>query len=99
MVLYYFFSMETKEAAQNSLYIILFSQAASTIRSVLTMDLAQVSVALIIGMVVCGICGGIAGRSINKHIDSERVDKLFIGLMVVIICINIYNIAKYTGLV
>ena len=57
------------------------------------------SVALIIGMVVCGICGGIAGRSINKHIDSERVDKLFIGLMVVIICINIYNIAKYTGLV
>ena len=99
VVLYYFFSMETKEAAQNSLYIILFSQAASTIRSVLTMDLAQVSVALIIGMVVCGICGGIAGRSINKHIDSERVDKLFIGLMVVIICINIYNIAKYTGLV
>lgn len=99
VVLYYFFSMETKEAAQNSLYIILFSQAASTIRSVLTMDLAQVSAALIIGMVVCGICGGIAGRSINKHIDSERVDKLFIGLMVVIICINIYNIAKYTGLV
>ncbi len=68
VVLYYLLSMDTNEASQNSLYIILFSQAASTIRSVLTMDLAQVSVALIIGMVV-------------------------------IICINIYNIAKYTGLV
>ncbi len=50
-------------------------------------------------MVTCGILGGIAGRSVNKHIDAKRVDKLFIGLMVVIILINVYNIAKYTGLV
>lgn len=99
VVLYYFFSMETKEAAQNSLYIILFSQAASTIRSVLTMDLASISIGLIVGMVTYGILGGIAGRSVNKHIDAKRVDKLFIGLMVVIVLINVYNIAKYTGLV
>ena len=98
VVLYYFFSMQTKEAAQNSLYIILFSQVASTLRSVLTMDLASVSIALIAGMVVCGILGGVAGRAVNKCIDSERVDKLFIGLMVVIILINVYNIAKYTVL-
>ena len=96
VVLYYFFSMETKEAAQNSLYIILFSQAASTVRSILTMDLASISIALIAGMVACGILGGVAGRAMNKRIDSERVDKLFIGLMVVIILINVYNIAKYT---
>ena len=96
VVLYYFFSMETKEAAQNSLYIILFSQAASTIRSVLTMDLAGVSALLIGGMVACGILGGAAGRAVNRRIDSKRVDKLFIGLMVMIILINIYNIAKYT---
>ena len=99
VVLYYFFSMQTKEAAQNSLYIILFSQVASTLRSVLTMDLASISIALIAGMVVCGILGGVAGRAVNKRIDSERVDKLFIGLMVVIILINVYNIAKYTVLV
>ncbi len=49
-------------------------------------------------MVVCGILGGVAGRAVNKRIDSERVDKLFIGLMVVIILINVYNIAKYTVL-
>ena len=98
VVLYYFFSMETKEAAQNSLYIILFSQAASTVRSILTMDLASISIALIAGMVACGILGGVAGRAMNKRIDSERVDKLFIGLMVVIILINVYNIAKYTVL-
>lgn len=98
VVLYYFFSMETKEAAQNSLYIILFSKAASTIRNVLTMDLASISIALIAGMAACGIMGGIAGRAVNKRIDSKRVDKLFTGLMVAIIPINIYNIAKYTGL-
>ena len=90
--------METKEAAQNSLYIILFSQAASTVRSILTMNPASISIALIAGMVACGILGGVAGRAMNKRIDSERVDKLFIGLMVVIILINVYNIAKYTVL-
>lgn len=49
-------------------------------------------------MVVCGILGGAFGRSVNKKIDDARVDKLFIGLMAVIILINIYNIAKFTVL-
>ena len=35
VVLFIFFSMDTKTAAENSLYIILFSQAASTLKTIL----------------------------------------------------------------
>lgn len=98
VVLFYFYSMGTKDAAQNSLYIILFSQATSTLRSIATGGAIGINPLLILGMVVCGILGGAFGRSVNKKIDDARVDKLFIGLMAVIILINIYNIAKFTVL-
>jgi len=35
------------------------------------------------------------GRKINKKIDNETVDKLFIGLMVAMIIVNIYNVFKF----
>ncbi|MCI9368074.1 MAG: sulfite exporter TauE/SafE family protein, partial [Oscillospiraceae bacterium] len=46
-------------------------------------------------MVISGIGGGMAGRAINKKIDSDTVDKLFVGLMVALILINIYNIYRF----
>ena len=44
-----------------------------------------------------GIGGGIAGRIVNKRMDNAAVDKLFIGLMVLIIAISIYNTVRYTA--
>ncbi len=95
VVLYFFFSMTTKMAAQNSLYIILFSQAASFLRTVLGGTAPKTDIVLLIGMVICGILGGVAGRAINKKLDEKAVDKLFIALMALIILINIYNVYKY----
>ncbi len=95
VVLYYFFSMGTKQAAQNSLFIILCSQAASTATSLPTVDFGVIDGVLIAGMICCGIAGGIFGRIINKHIDEKHVDKLFSGLMVVIVLICVYNAAKH----
>ena len=46
-------------------------------------------------MVICGVLGGLAGSRANKKIEERYVDRLFLGLMVVIILINIYNIIKY----
>ena len=96
VVLFIFFSMDTKTAAENSLYIILFSQTASTLKTILQGKVPDFQLPLFIGMVICGILGGIVGRRINSRIDEKRVQKLFIGIMVVIILINIYNICKYT---
>ena len=95
VVLFYFFSMDTKRAAQNSLYIILFSQAASLLSTILTGTVPEFPMPLLLLMIACGIGGGICGRAINKKIDAETVDKLFIGLMAVIILINIYNIVRF----
>lgn len=95
VVLFFFFSMDTKTAAQNSLYIILFSQAASFLSSVVTMTVPQFPLFLLFLMVAGGLLGGAAGRGINRKIDAKTVDKLFILLMTAIILINIYNVVQF----
>lgn len=97
VVLFFFFSMPTKVAAQNSLYIILFSQITSLLSSVITATIPAFSVFLLILMVIGGILGGFFGRKINKKINSHKVDILFMALMVVIIFINVYNIYRFLG--
>ena len=98
VVLFFLFSMRTKTAAQNSLYIILFSQLASLCSTLVTNSVPNVNVWLLMLMIVGGIMGGFFGRKINKKIDSQMVDKLFIGLMIVIILINIYNVFKFASM-
>lgn len=95
VVLFYFFSMTTKIAAENSLYIIFFSQIASLISSLVTKSVPDFQISMLIFMVIGGILGGICGRAVNKKIEEKTVDKLFIGLMIVIIFINIYNIYQF----
>ena len=97
VVLFYFFSMDTKTAAENSLYIILFSQVASLIASSVSGTVPDFSWGMLILMVCGGIGGGICGRAVNKKLDTKAVDRLFIGLMALIILINIYNIYKFVG--
>lgn len=99
VVLYYFFSMETKTAAQNSIYIIMFSQITSLLNTLLTKTVPDCSPLLLVLMVGGGILGGICGGRINKTIQSKTVSKLFIFLMVVIIGINIYNLMRFTGMI
>ena len=88
VVLYYFFSMSTKVAAQNSLYIILISQITSLGTTLLTGAVPPFQWSWLILMVVGGISGGMVGRKINKRID-------FIGLMVIITLISLYNAWRF----
>ena len=87
MVLGFLFSMSTKESALASLYIIVFSQVTSLVPPV---QLSYLAV-----MVIGGLLGGTIGSRINKKIEDEKVDKLFMALMFIIICINIYNTYKF----
>ena len=90
VVLGFFFGMDTKTAAANSLYIILFSQAASLIATLIS-GVPEFRIPALILMVAGGISGGIVGRKLNKKMDNKAVDKLFIGLMVLIVGICVYN--------
>ena len=93
VVLGYFFSMDTKTAAANSLYIILFSQMASLIATLIS-GVPEFRIPALILMVAGGIGGGIVGRKLNKKMDNRAVDKLFIGLMVLIVGICVYNAVR-----
>ena len=95
VVLHYFFAMETKRAAANSLYIILFSQIANLLSLCLTSSIPEFQPQTLALMVSGGICGGVLGRRLSKQMDNETVDRLFIGLLVVIIGICLYNTGRY----
>lgn len=91
VVLGYFFSMDSKTAAANSLYIILFSQIANLLTTLVTASVPDFRVPALVLMVAGGIGGGVVGRMLNKKMDNHAVDKLFICLMVVIVVICISN--------
>jgi len=90
--------MSIKAAVENSLYIIFFSQLANLGCNIITKSVPNFTYHVLVWMVVGGILGGIVGRKINKKIDEETVNKLYLGLMVVIIVINICNIYKFHGM-
>ncbi len=94
-VLYYFFSMPTKKATQNSLYIVLFSQVASTFKTVAFDKIPDFNWIILIGMMLCGVLGSEMGRRVNKRIDDRQATYLFEGAMILIMCINIFNIFKF----
>lgn len=95
VVLAYFFSMGTKEAALSSIYIIMFSQITSLVQTVATGSIPDVEIYYLVFMVIGGIAGGTIGSRINKKIKEEDVDKLFMFLMVVIVLINVYNVVRF----
>ncbi len=95
VALFFFFSMDTKTAAENSLYIILFSQAASLAATLATRTVPAFSPGMLVLTVGGGIAGGICGRSVNRRLSGPAVDRLFVGLMVLMIAINMYNIHQF----
>ena len=95
VVLYFFFSMDTKTAAANSLYIIFFSQLASVSATILTRSVPSFRWGVFVLMVSGGIGGGIIGRALNRKIDDQAVERLFIALMAVIIAISLFNTWRY----
>ena len=98
VVLHYFFSMETKPAAANSLYIILFSQATNLLITVFSGKIPAFEWPVLILMVLGGIFGGMAGRACNKKLDNRSANRLFIGILFVIMAICIYNAIRYLTL-
>lgn len=93
-LLYFFFSMDSKTAALNSLYIIFFSQAASLISAFIGGSVPQVSVVVMLVMMLGGILGGNLSRSLSARMSNKGVDKLFLCLLIFIIATSVYNLLK-----
>ncbi len=96
ILLSFLFSMETKAAVENSLYIILISQIASLIAAIWEGNVPDFNLIILVFLVLGGILGGGLGRTINGHITERIVDKLFILLLFFIILINLHNFQVFT---
>lgn len=96
-ILYFAFSMDTKKAAANSLYIILFSQLASLITSFVKQAVPEFPWQYLLVMVAAGVLGGELGSRINKRISTETTKKLFAGFLVVVTMICLHNAWRYAG--
>ena len=96
VVFSFFFSMDTKTAAKNSLCVILISQVASLIYSLATMSVPSFEWYFLVVMALGGIIGGIIGRILDKKMDEKMVNILFFVLNVVIALICVFNIVKYS---
>ena len=97
VVLYYFFSMDTRTAAANSLYIILFSQLASLLATLIAGTIPDLQLMMLVWMIAGGIGGGIIGRACSRRMDDQAVEKFFMGLMGVIIAISLFNCFRFAG--
>lgn len=98
VVLYYFFSMDTKQAALHSIYVIFFSQAASFVSSLAMQNVPAFDPVTLVVMVVGGVAGGFLGRAFNKKMSVRQVDMLFSVLLAVITLISVYNLVHYASL-
>lgn len=94
IALFYLFSLKTKDAALYSIYIILFSQAASLCYSIFSGNVPAFRMEILLLMTGCGILGGLTGSAISQNIDHKMVDRLFTALMALMILISLYNIYR-----
>ena len=96
-VLYYFFSMGTKQAAINSILIILISQTASLLMTLVTGSVPSFDLLTLAAMVGAGALGGTISAKLHKRLSVKATDTLFACLLVVILCICAYNAARMLG--
>ena len=90
-VLYYFFSMNPKEAAKNSLFIILFSQITSLCTTLITRTVPPFDVITMVVMCTGGIIGAEIGSYFSKRMDNNALERFFLIVLYIIIFINMYN--------
>lgn len=91
----YFFSMKTKEAAKTSIYIIMFSQISALIQTILAHQVPNTNLMFAFYMIMGGVLGGYVGSYCSKKLSNEMVGKLFMGCLIFIIFISIYNMIRF----
>lgn len=94
-ILVFFFSMESKTAAQASLFIIAFSQTASLIYTLASGSVPDFSLVVLVGMSLMAVMGSVVGRGLSKRMDSATIDRLYVLALLLIIVISLYNFARF----
>lgn len=97
-VLSFFFSMDTKAAAVNSLCIILLSQLTSLLQTLITGSLPEFDVLYLAVMVAGGVIGGFLGQSASRKLAEKQVERLFLILLMIITGVCAYNALHFAAM-
>ena len=97
-ILVFFFAMESKPAAQASLFIIAFSQTASLVYTLATGSVPTFLPMVLLGMAAMAVLGSVVGRRLLRRMDSAAVDRLYVFALVLIIVICTYNFIRFAVL-
>lgn len=93
IVLYFFFGMDTKTAANNSLYIILLSKISNLLLQIFTHSVPDFALSSLLVMIAAGVFGGIIGRFVNKRVSDTVVDRLLTAVLCAVMLICAHNAA------
>ncbi|MFQ9249106.1 MAG: sulfite exporter TauE/SafE family protein [Clostridium paraputrificum] len=90
-----FFSMNTKEAAVNSIITIIFSQLSKLV-SIFSQDGLSILVSMEVLplMMIGGVLGGIIGSRFNKNFSEKAIERVFNMVLILLVVLNSYNILE-----
>ena len=91
-VITFVFSLPIKTATICSLMTILFSQFSKLITIYFTKGFSDLDFAVVMVMVFAAIIGGFLGAQLNKNLSEKTVSKAFNFLLIIVLCLTIFNI-------
>ena len=97
-VIYYFYSLSSKQTTLSSLIVIFFSQLSSLIYSLLT-HIPNFKHNILIIMCLGGIFGALIGSKIAKKMNNKKTQIFFINVLIILLLLNILNIFKSYGVI
>lgn len=92
VVFYFFLSMDSRNAALNSIFLIFFSQLTSLLFLLIGGRIPSVDIGILIFMIIGGIAGGTTGSHLSVKLSSKKRDILFIAVLILLMSISVSNI-------
>ncbi len=93
-VLILLFSMNARDAAINSIFIIFFSQLSALLLIAFTTGFGDYDLSMLWYMIPGGILGGLIGANITVKLSNTQIEKIFNITVLLIISVNLYNIVN-----
>lgn len=94
VVFHYFFSMDTKTSAVNSLLVVLISQSGSFLYSLISRTIPAFQVFTLVVMVCAGVMGGFTASRLQEKMHAKQIDRLFCAVLLLILLLCAYNVFR-----
>ena len=94
-LLVYFFSMKAKEAAAYSIVMIFFAQIIKMTTVIRDFENYHSVSFIILAIAIFAVLGGWIGTKIQARLTHETVERLYLGLMMVLLLMTAFNVFKF----